>query len=96
MTHEALLTLLRSQRAALEAKGVTALYMFGSQARGEADPDSDVDLFLEYTGPFSILSLAGVKTHLEAHLSLPVDVTTRKGLHPRIRPAAEAEAVQIF
>ena len=48
MTFDDLRRLLELERDALRAQGVTALYVFGSVARGEATPASDVDVMIDY------------------------------------------------
>ena len=68
----------------VRARGVRALYLFGSTARGEARDRSDVDIFIE-TDPatrFNAFDLVDVKTILEERLAAHVDLTTREGLHP--------------
>ena len=83
---------------ALRAAGATALYLFGSVARNEAQPGSDLDLFVEYDleGRFSLLDLVGIKQLLEEEVGVPVDVTTRNSLHPLLRADIERSAVQVF
>lgn len=81
----------------LKQEGVSALYLFGSVARGEAGPDSDIDFFIDQQGEkFSLLDLAGVKHTLEDALGAKIDVTTRDSLHPRLRSKIEATAIRIF
>lgn len=81
----------------LKAEGVGALYLFGSVARGEAGPDSDIDFFIDQTGEnFSLLDLVGVKHILEDALGSTIDVTTRKSLNPALRTRIEGEAIRIF
>jgi uncharacterized protein len=48
MTRAETIHTLRKHAADIRARGVTALYLFGSGARGEAGPDSDVDIFVDY------------------------------------------------
>jgi predicted nucleotidyltransferase len=78
--------------------GATALYLFGSTVRDEAGQASDLDLFIDYDpkSRFNALDLIGIKLLLEDELHVPVDVTTRDGLHPRLRPAIEKSALRIF
>ena len=49
MNHDAIPTRLREHRADLERLGVKSLALFGSAARGESEPDSDVDLLIEFS-----------------------------------------------
>jgi predicted nucleotidyltransferase len=83
---------------AIKAMGATSLYLFGSTARDEAKPDSDLDLFVDYDpeSRFSLLDLAGIKVYLEDELGIETDVTTRGGLHPMLKEKIERSAVRIF
>jgi uncharacterized protein len=89
---------LKSNGAALRTRGATALYLFGSTARGEASSASDLDLFIDYDpgGRFNAFDLVGLKLFLEEQLGVAVDVTTRDGLHPMLRDAIEREALRVF
>lgn len=81
-----------------KARGVLALYLFGSTARDAAGDGSDVDVFIE-TDPaarFNAFDLIDVKAILESRLATPVDLTTRDGLHPRLRDQIEREAIRVF
>jgi predicted nucleotidyltransferase len=82
----------------MRAHGVRALYLFGSTARGMARPDSDVDVFIEpeRADRFNAFDLIDVKSILEKRLDAHVDLTTRDGLHPRLRQQIEREAIQVF
>jgi len=86
------------ERKRLEAVGVTALYVFGSVARGEARGTSDVDVIVDYdpTSAFDLIDLADVQQCLEARFDAKVDVVTRKGLHRRIRDEVLREAVRVL
>ena len=57
-----------------------------------------VDLFIDYdsNGRFNAFDLVGIKQYLEDELKLPVDVTTRDGLHPMLRDEIERSAVRVF
>jgi uncharacterized protein len=83
---------------AVKARGATSLYLFGSSARNEARPDSDLDLFVDYDPKtkFSLLDLAGIKNLLEDALAIEVDVTTRDSLHPQLRADIERSAIRVF
>ncbi|HXG78168.1 MAG TPA: nucleotidyltransferase domain-containing protein, partial [Methyloceanibacter sp.] len=66
--------------------------------RGDARPDSDVDIFVDYdqSSDFSIVELAGIKRLLEEALGLDVHITTRGGLNPRFRKTVEGEAIKVL
>lgn len=83
---------------ALKRMGATALYVFGSTARDEANASSDLDLFIDYdpTKTFSLLELVGIKQFLEEKLAVEVDVTTRNSLHPMLRHDIEQSAIRVF
>lgn len=81
----------------LKGLGVRSLFLFGSTARDEARPESDVDVFVEYDRDrFGLIELVGVQHRVSEVLGRPVDVTTRDGLHPSFREKIEAEAVKVF
>ncbi len=89
---------IQANAAALRARSALALYLFGSIARDEAKPESDVDLFIDYdrTRKFSLLDLAGLKNFLEDELATRVDLTTRDSLHPLLRDGIEKSAIRVF
>jgi uncharacterized protein len=98
MTRTEALRRLRGQADAIKALGATSLYLFGSTARNKATSKSDLDLFVDYDprGRFNVLDLVAAKRMLEENLGVPVDLTTRKGLHPLLRKQIEAEATRVF
>jgi hypothetical protein len=72
--------------------GAHNVRVFGSVARGEARPDSDVDLLVEMEAGRSLLDLGGLLIDLQALLGREVDVVTDKGLRDRIRTRVLQEA----
>jgi predicted nucleotidyltransferase len=72
--------------------GAGNLRVFGSVARGEAGPESDVDLLVEMEPDRSLLDLVGLGQDLEELLHRRVDVLTDESLHPGIRQQILAEA----
>ncbi len=82
----------------LRAHGVRALYLFGSTARDAAREGSDVDMFIEADPGlrFNAFDLIDVKSILEKRLATHVDLTTREGLHPRLRDRIERESIRVF
>jgi predicted nucleotidyltransferase len=89
---------LREHETRLRDRGVDALWVFGSVARGEARPDSDIDLAVDFTAGAepSLLTLAGLKDELGAALDRPVDLGERAAMKPRVAEAAAREMVRVF
>jgi predicted nucleotidyltransferase len=80
------LTELASHRAELRALGVRRLGLFGSTARGEARPDSDLDFVVEFD-EFSFNRYGGIVELLEELFKCPVDVAPLDDLRPAYRPS---------
>jgi hypothetical protein len=77
------------------AAGASNLRVFGSVARGEDTPDSDVDLLVDVplgTGLFALLAL---EEQLQRILQVDVDLATVDSLKPRVRAEALAEAIPV-
>ena len=96
MKRQEAISLLRQHRPEIAAHGVRALYLFGSTRRDEAKPDSDVDLFIDYTEGFSLLDLVALQEEIDRVLGARADLTTRGGLHPLLRDDILREAEQVF
>lgn len=89
---------LKQAEPALRARGVAALYLFGSHARDEARADSDVDVFIDKdkARKFGFDEFMDVYFLLQERLGQGVDYGTREGLHPVLRPKIEQEAIRVF
>ncbi len=95
MTRDEVLAKLRTLKPRLKAEyGVTRLRLFGSHARNEARPDSDIDLIVDLERPLG-LKFFGIEHDLAERLGVKVDVATPNGLHRLIRARALAEAVDV-
>lgn len=94
---EALETLRRSE-GNLRARGVRRAAVFGSVARGNNGPGSDVDIMVEIdpAARLTVYDYADLKEYIAGLFSEPVDVVNRSGLKPYVRPAATADAVYAF
>jgi len=82
-------------RAVLSGCSASYPRLFGSVARGDDGPDSDVDLLVDAGGGCSLLDLCRAEIELERRFGREFDVVTIAGLHPSIRPAALAQAVAL-
>ena len=95
MLRDEILEKLRADKEALNAFGVETIGVFGSVARGQDGPDSDVDILVDYDhqvtrGMFGFLEL---KEHIEDVLGRKVDLVMRNGLHRRLRDRILDEAI---
>ena len=75
--------------------GVRSLALFGSVARDEARPDSDIDFLVEFEGPATFDRHIGLLVYLEDLFGRRVDVTTVAALKPRLRPLIEQDLVRV-
>ncbi len=75
--------------------GVASIRVFGSVARGEAGPDSDVDLLVTISGQTSPWFPGGLVADLEDLLGRSVQVVTERGLHDLLREQVMLEAVPL-
>ncbi len=95
MERDEVLAALRAHQAEITAFGVRSLAVFGSVARDEAGPASDVDVLVEFEPPATFDRYMGLKLYLEDLLGVRVDVVTLHGLKPRLRPIVEREAIRV-
>ena len=90
---------LKAAEPALRARGVAALYLYGSYARDEARPDSDIDVLVEFDEAAD-KGLAGyVDPYLYLESEFPdtqIGYSTREGLVSHYRPYIERTAIRVF
>lgn len=78
-----------------ESHGASNLRIFGSAARGEAGPESDVDFLVDFERGTSLMDHAALLVDLETLLGRRVDVVTESGLKERIRSRVLMEAIRL-
>lgn len=83
-------------RNRLHARGVVHASVFGSYARGDARPDSDLDILVEYRPGVSLLDHIGLRLELEALTGKSVDVVSERALSKHRRPYVERDRVAIL
>jgi predicted nucleotidyltransferase len=100
MRRDEVIAKLKEAEPVLRALGVAALYLFGSSARDEARPDSDVDVFVEPVSEerFGFLPFMNAYETIQKAFGPNVEIgySTREGLSPYIRADVEQEAIKVF
>jgi len=96
MTIESLISENRDEILRLaELHGVANVRIFGSMARGEAGPDSDVDLLVELSKDRTLFDLGELLMDLQDLLGRPVDIMTKESLHWYIKDQVLKEAKKL-
>ena len=89
---------LRRHEVELKAAGIVHLRLFGSVARGEASPESDVDLLAEFdkSKRLTLFGMAHLEHRLSDLLGARVELSPAASLKERVRARALREAVHAF
>jgi len=95
LDRDAILNLLSIHKADLAQMGVISIALFGSVARGEAHPDSDIDLLVELAPPLTFERYTQVNFYLEDLFGCPIDLVLPDTLKSRIRSSVLAEAIYV-
>ena len=94
---ETIAAVLRHHSTALHRDfGVSGLVLFGSAARGEAGPRSDIDLLVDFDAPPGLLRLGRLKAHLESILGRRVDLATRGSISPELEERIRADGRHVL
>jgi predicted nucleotidyltransferase len=98
MNRDNVIQTLRGHEAELRAAGVVRLSLFGSTARGDSRPDSDIDLLAVFddTRRLSLLDVIHIQNQIADLLGAPVDLIEEGTLKPRVQKSVEAEVVRAF
>lgn len=98
IAREKLLAELRNLKRELEREGVTHVALFGSRARRDNRPDSDVDLLIDIdeARKFSLIDLVGVAQKVEDRIGLPANVFMRRSLEPDFEASLHHEQIRVF
>jgi predicted nucleotidyltransferase len=86
MKRDIVLALIHKHRPELKKFGVVSLAIFGSVARGEETPESDIDILVEYQGPATFDRFMDTKYYLQELLGCKVDLVTPQAIKPRMKP----------
>jgi predicted nucleotidyltransferase len=98
MDKQNILARLRENEAALKAQGVSHAALFGSRAREEASPDSDIDIMIEIAPDtrMDLFQYVGIVQYIEELFPVRVDVANRDGLKSLVRSHVERDAIYAF
>ncbi len=95
MRRDKIISTLKGRREELARHGARSLRLFGSAARDEAGPESDIDLLVEFENPPTFSQYMELRFLLEDLLGANVDLVTESGLRARVRPAVERDAILV-
>jgi len=98
MDKEQVVSILREHEPELKAAGIVHLRLFGSVARGDASPVSDIDLMadLDQTKSFTLVSVGRLEIRLRDILGVKVDLSSADWMREPVRTRAIREAVLAF
>jgi len=98
MKRDEIIKRLKERESDLRSLGVTHAALFGSVARGEQRPGSDIDIMIDIDPEMemSVYDYVGLKRAIASLFEGRVDVVNRDALKPYVRPAATADAVYAF
>jgi predicted nucleotidyltransferase len=98
MKRDDILERLKGCEAELRARGVAHAALFGSVARGDDRPDSDIDIMVEIApdARMDVFRYIGIVHMIEDLFPAGVDVSNRDAQKPHVRPSAERDAIYAF
>jgi predicted nucleotidyltransferase len=94
-TRDEIAARLRAMQPGLDSLGVASLALFGSAARDELGPASDVDILVEFRGPPRFDAYMDLKLALEERLGRRVDLLTPGALRPAMRAVLARDLVRV-
>ena len=95
MTRRTVISRIRRHRAQLTKLGVKSVSIFGSVARGEDHPGSDVDILAEFNGRATFDRYMYTRFYLEELLGRKVVLVTPKAIKPRMKPYIMQELIHV-
>lgn len=96
MTREEILRTLREHKRDLQRKyPLKSIALFGSYARGDENPESDIDVMVEFSEPVGFEFIDLLEELEEIFQAKKVDLISRKGIKPHYRPYIEEDAIYV-
>ncbi|OKO86713.1 nucleotidyltransferase domain-containing protein [Bradyrhizobium sp. AS23.2] len=98
MTRDEIIAAIRENADAIKGKGVSKLAIFGSQARDDYGPDSDIDVLVEIEPEtsFSLLNLIDVEHIIEEATGLQAQATVRSTIAPHFAQRIADDILEVF
>jgi predicted nucleotidyltransferase len=98
MKRDEVISKLRAHEAELRAAGIVRIAVFGSVARGDNSPDSDVDLLADFDNAkhYTLLTMGRLESRLADLLGTQVDLSSPEWLKESVKNKALSEAVLAF
>jgi len=98
MDRQQIIDCLRKNERSLRERGVTRAALFGSRARGDNKPDSDIDIMVEIgpNAPIGLFDYVSIVHSIEDLFPVRVDVSDGMAMKAHVRPSAERDAIYAF
>lgn len=80
----------------LRSHGAKKIGVFGSYARGDMNPESDIDILVEFSVRKSLLDIVGIEQELSEALGIKVDLLTEKSISPYLIDRIKKETAVIY
>jgi len=96
LKRDEVLSLVAAHQEELKQLGVKSLDLFGSVARDEAHPDSDVDFLVEFNRAVSLLQFIRIRHYLEDVLGCSVDLGKVTTLRQHLREPVLKDVIRVF
>jgi uncharacterized protein len=83
-------------KALYKKQGVNYIGLFGSSARSETTPQSDIDLLIDFNETISLFDLAHLKLNLQDVLGKKVDLSMKGSLKPALKPYVMKDLITVY
>lgn len=80
----------------LKDKGAKKIAVFGSYIKGEEEPESDIDILVEFSERKSLLDMVGIEQELSEALGIKVDLLTERAISPYLIDNIKKEMAVIY